>query len=249
MYVLGIDSSGLVATVALQRDDILMAEYTIHNKKTHSQTLLPMIRDMMEMAGVEIGEVDGIAVAAGPGSFTGLRIGASTAKGLAQALRIPIAAVPSLEGLAYNLAGADALVCPMMDARRNQVYYGIYDVSGEEPVVLSGQEAAPVEEAVEKVNGLGKTVIFIGDGVPVYEEQLKKTAVPWRIGAEGARYQRASSVAALGRRYLEQGKGMEAAGFAPVYLRLSQAERERKERMEASRVEKITTGKQDRALL
>ena len=215
MNVLAIDSSGLVATVALQCEDILVGEYTIHNKKTHSQTLLP------------ITEIDAIAVAAGPGSFTGLRIGASTAKGLAQALQIPIVSVPALEGLAYNLAGADSLVCPLMDARRNQAYYGIYDVSGEKPDVLSEQAAAPIEEVLEKVNNLGRPVIFIGDGVPVFREQFEKVTVPWKIGADSVRYQRASSIAALGMLFLKQGETMDAAAFAPIYLRMSQAERER----------------------
>ena len=131
MNILGIDSSGLVASVALQSDDKLVGEYTIHNKKTHSQTLLPMIHDMLEMADVSVKELDAIAIASGPGSFTGLRIGAATAKGLGGALSIPLIAVPTLEGLAYNLAGAEALVCPIMDARRQQAYYGIYDVSKE----------------------------------------------------------------------------------------------------------------------
>ena len=115
--------------MALQSDDKLVGEYTIHNKKTHSQTLLPMIHDMLEMADVSVKELDAIAIASGPGSFTGLRIGAATAKGLGGALSIPLIAVPTLEGLAYNLAGAEALVCPIMDARRQQAYYGIYDVS------------------------------------------------------------------------------------------------------------------------
>lgn len=230
MNILAIDSSGLVATVALQCDDILAGEYTVHNKKTHSQTLLPMIHDMLEMVGIEVRDMDVVAVAAGPGSFTGLRIGASTAKGLAGTLNIPIAAVPALEGLAYNLAGADALVCPLMDARRNQVYYGIYDVSGEEPVVLSEQDAAPVEDAVKKVNELGKPVIFIGDGVPVVRTVLQDVSVPWKIGADSVRYQRASSIAALGRKYMQQGKVMSAAEFVPIYLRQSQAERERARR-------------------
>jgi tRNA threonylcarbamoyladenosine biosynthesis protein TsaB len=229
MNILAIDSSGLVATVALQFDDILTGEYTIHNKKTHSQTLLPMIHDMMQMAEVDISEVDAIAVSAGPGSFTGLRIGASTAKGLAQALNIPIVPVPALEGLAYNLAGIQSLVCPLMDARRNQVYYGIYDVS-DEPVVLSEQAAAPVEDAIQKVNELGRPVIFIGDGVPVFADRFSDVTVPWKLGAESVRYQRASSIAALGRRYFEQGKGIQASQFAPIYLRLSQAERERLEK-------------------
>jgi tRNA threonylcarbamoyladenosine biosynthesis protein TsaB len=232
--ILAIDSSGLVATVALISDDILMGEYTIHNKKTHSQTLLPMVRDMLAMAGVEIGEMDAIAVAAGPGSFTGLRIGASTAKGLAQAVGIPIVAVPTLEGLAFNLEGASALVCPLMDARRNQAYYGIYDVSGDVPAAVEEQNVAPLEEIITKVNELGKEVIFLGDGVPVFKEELKQCVkVPYRFAPDSVRYQRGSSVAALGKHYLRRNQEMPAKDFAPIYLRLSQAERERLERENA----------------
>ena len=231
MKILGIDSSGLVATVAIQSDDILVGEYTIHNKKTHSQTLLPMIQDMLRMAEVPVEELDAIAVAAGPGSFTGLRIGAATAKGLGQALNIPLVAVPSLEGLAYNLAGADALVCPIMDARRNQAYYGIYDVSGEMPVVVAEQDAAPIDTVLQKVRETGREIIFVGDGVPVFANRIaEEEGLAYRLGADNVRYQKASSVAALGRKYMEQGKGMPAERFAPIYLRLSQAERERMEK-------------------
>ena len=238
MNLLAIDSSGLPASAALLSGDILAGEYTIHNKKTHSQTLLPMVDAMLQMAGVDIGEIDAVAVSSGPGSFTGLRIGASMAKGLAQALRIPVIPVPSLEGLAYNLAGADALVCPLMDARRNQAYYGIYDVSGQAPDALEPQAAAPLEEVIERVNALDRPVIFIGDGIPVFQEQLNRDlTVKFRYGADSVRYQRASSVAALGKIYWEQGRAVPAAEFAPVYLRLSQAERERKEALA-----KITCG-------
>lgn len=229
MKILGIDSSGLVATVALQSDDILVGEYTIHNKKTHSQTLLPMIHDMLELAEVSVKELDAIAVAAGPGSFTGLRIGAATAKGLGQALDIPLVAVSTLEGLAYNLAGADALVCPIMDARRDQAYYGIYDVSGELPETIVEQDAASIGTVMQKVRETGRDVIFVGDGVPVFEKRLAVELVyGYRLGADSVRYQRASSIAALGRHYLKLGKEMPAEKFAPIYLRLSQAERERK---------------------
>lgn len=229
MKILGIDSSGLVATVALQCDDILVGEYTIHNKKTHSQTLLPMIHDMLEVAEVSVNELDAIAVAAGPGSFTGLRIGAATAKGLGQALDIPLVAVPTLEGLAYNLAGADALVCPIMDARRDQAYYGIYDVSGELPEAIVEQDAASIETVMQRVRETDRDVIFVGDGVPVFEKRLAAELVEgYRLGADSVRYQRASSIAALGRHYLNLGKEMLAEQFAPIYLRLSQAERERK---------------------
>lgn len=231
MNILAIDSSGLVATVALLCDDVLVGEYTIHNKKTHSQTLLPMIDAMLAMADFPVNKLNAIAVSAGPGSFTGLRIGASTAKGLGQALDIPLIGVPTLDGLAYNLAGVEAYVCPLMDARRNQAYYGVYDVSGEIPISLVEQSAAPIEEVVEKVNSLGKKTIFLGDGVPVFAHYLaEQIKVPYEWAADSVRYQKAASVAALGRQYAKRDKQQKAAEFAPIYLRLSQAERERLER-------------------
>ena len=231
MNILGIDSSGLVASVALQSDDKLVGEYTIHNKKTHSQTLLPMIHDMLEMADVSVKELDAIAIASGPGSFTGLRIGAATAKGLGGALSIPLIAVPTLEGLAYNLAGAEALVCPIMDARRQQAYYGIYDVSKEVPVEIEKPDAAPIEVVLQKAKETKREVIFLGDGVPVFQEKIKQCeGLLYRFCADSVRYQRASSVTALGKKYYEQGRQMKAAEFAPMYLRLSQAERERMEK-------------------
>lgn len=136
MKILGIDSSAMVASVAIVDDDILIAEYSINHKKTHSQTLLPMLDEIVKMAEQDLSEIDAIAIAAGPGSFTGLRIGSATAKGLGMALGKPIISVPTCQALAYNLAGADALICPIMDARRNQVYTGIYDVS-----LISGEES------------------------------------------------------------------------------------------------------------
>ena len=127
MKILALDSSGLVASVALVEDDNLIAEYTIQYKKTHSQTLLPMLEEIRRMVDLDMDTVDAIAVAAGPGSFNGLRIGSATAKGLAFAMEKPIIPVPTLEGLAWQMYGTDALVCPIMDARRNQVYTGLYE--------------------------------------------------------------------------------------------------------------------------
>lgn len=231
MNILGIDSSGLVASVALLCDDILVGEYTIHNKKTHSQTLLPMIDAMLAMADFSVKDLDAIAVAAGPGSFTGLRIGASTAKGLGQALSIPLIEVPTLEGLAYNLAGADALICPMMDARRNQAYYGIYKVNEEVPAVVSEQSAASIEEVILQVNQIGQKTIFVGDGVPVFQKRLEEELTnPYEWAADSVRYQKAASIASLGKCYMKMGRSMPAQDFAPIYLRLSQAERERREK-------------------
>ncbi len=120
--ILGIDSSGLVAGVAVTEGDVLLAEYTTNYKKTHSQTLLPMLDELCRMVELDMNTLDAIAIASGPGSFTGLRIGSGTAKGLGLALNKPLVEVPTLEGLAWNLWGAGGIVCPMMDARRNQVY-------------------------------------------------------------------------------------------------------------------------------
>ena len=127
MKILALDSSGLVASVALVEDDILVAEYTMNYKKTHSQTLLPMLDEIKKAVNLDLESIDAIAVAAGPGSFTGLRIGSATAKGLGLALQKPLIGVPTVEALAYNLYGTDrdTVICPMMDARRKQVYTGI----------------------------------------------------------------------------------------------------------------------------
>ena len=234
MKLLAIDSSGLVASVALMEDDILVGEYTIHNKKTHSQTLLPMIADMMKMSGIDKNDLDAIAVAAGPGSFTGLRIGAATAKGLAQGLGIPIVPISSLEGLAYNLQGLSDPVCPIMDARRGQVYSGIYDVSASLPKALYEDGARPIEEVIEQVKTLGKPVTFIGDGVPVFKDRLIETLGSVdndglaAFGNDAVRYQRASSIAILGKLYLADGREVAAHEFVPRYLRATQAERELK---------------------
>ena len=118
-----------------------------------------------------------------------------------------------------------------MDARRNQAYYGVYDVKENTPQALVPQAAAPIGEVIEAVNKLGRPVIFVGDGVPVFKEQIEASlTVPYQWGADSVRYQKAASTAALGKIYLEQGKGTAARDFAPIYLRLSQAERERMER-------------------
>ena len=132
MKILALDSSGLVASVAVVSDDNLIGEYTINYKKTHSQTLLPMLDEVAKMTELDLKTIDFIAVSAGPGSFTGLRIGSATAKGLALALDKQIVSVPTVDALAYNLWGSADVVCPLMDARRNQTYTGLYSFDGKE---------------------------------------------------------------------------------------------------------------------
>ncbi|MBR0399151.1 MAG: tRNA (adenosine(37)-N6)-threonylcarbamoyltransferase complex dimerization subunit type 1 TsaB [Eubacterium sp.] len=152
MKILAIDSSGIVATVALLDDDILVAEYTINHKKTHSQTLLPMIDEIIKMAELDLQDLDAVAVAGGPGSFTGLRIGSATAKGLGLALDVPLISVPTLDALAYNLCGSADIVCPMMDARRQQVYTGVYSFYGEQMETLMPQAPMAVEDIAARLN-------------------------------------------------------------------------------------------------
>lgn len=231
MKILGLDSSGLVASVAIVEDDVLRAEYTTDYKKTHSQTLLPMLEELRNMIELDLESLDAIAIAAGPGSFTGLRIGAATAKGLGLALHKPLVEVPTLEGLAYNLWGTPHLVCPLMDARRNQVYTGVYEfVKKEHDLVLHAVEeqcAIDIAEMIAKLNGLNREVIFLGDGVPVYRKVIEeRMKAPFSFAPAGNNRQRAASVAALGAVYFAQGRTVSAAEHQPEYLRKSQAERE-----------------------
>lgn len=231
MKVLALDSSGLVASVAIVEDDNLIAEYTVNYKKTHSQTLLPMTDEIVRMTQTELETVDVIAVAKGPGSFTGLRIGAATAKGLGLALKKPIVGIPTVEGLAMNLYDCDALICPIMDARRNQVYTGLYRFQNGEIQVVKDQVAIGIEEIIAALNTLGQKTVFLGDGVPVYQECIKQMAeFEYAFAPAHVNKQRAAAIAVRAMQYAKEGKYMRAAEFEPDYLRLSQAERERMEK-------------------
>lgn len=231
MKILGLDSSGIVASVAIVEDDVLIAEYTVNYKKTHSQTLLPMLDEIAKMTELDLNSIDAIAVAAGPGSFTGLRIGSATAKGLGLALKKPLIAIPTVEGLAYNLYDISGLICPIMDARRKQVYTGIYRFTDHQLKVVEDQMAVPMETVIEKLNQYGETVTFLGDGVPVFHELIaEKMTVPYSFAPAHVNKQRAAAVAALGEIYYRQGKTETAMEHVPDYLRVSQAERERAER-------------------
>lgn len=234
MKILALDSSGLVASVAVVTEDKLLAEYTVNNKKTHSQTLLPMLDEIVKTLEIDLGDIDAIAVAAGPGSFTGLRIGSSTAKGLGLALNKPIISIPTVDALGFNLYGTDKLICPIMDARRNQVYTGLYEFKENEFQVVEAQKAVEIDEIAALINNLGRNTIFLGDGVEVYKEKLKNLlTVPYSFAPLHLSKQRAGSVGALGVLYFNKGIVESAEDHEPVYLRLSQAERELEEKEQA----------------
>lgn len=238
MKILAIDSSGLVASVAVVTEESLIAEYTINYKKTHSQTLLPMLDEIVKMIEIDLKEIDAIAVAAGPGSFTGLRIGSSTAKGLGLSLNKPIISVPTVDGLAYNLYATDKLICPIMDARRNQVYTGLYEFKDNGFHIVVEQKAVDIEEITTEINELNREVIFLGDGVDVFKDKLKDLMkVNYSFAPVHLLKQRAGAIGALGIEYIKKGKIESADEHVPIYLRLSQAERELAEKQLKKQIE------------
>ena len=229
MKIIAIDSSGLVATVAVATDDTLTAEYTVNHKKTHSQTLLPMLDEVKKMTELDLDTVDAIAIASGPGSFTGLRIGSATAKGLGMALDKPIIEVPTVDALAMNMWGSSDLICPIMDARRNQVYTGFYEFGEDDGlVVLHERFAEDIETVVSMLEKYDRRVTFLGDAVPVYRDIIEeKMKTPHRYAPFNMNRQRAASLALLASKYYKEGKIVTAADHKPDYLRVSQAEREK----------------------
>ena len=243
MKVLALDSSGLVASVAVVEDDgvgsSLLAEYTVNYKKTHSQTLLPMLDEIVSMIELDLNTLDAIAVATGPGSFTGLRIGSATAKGLGLALHKPLVHIPTVDALAYNLYGTDRIICPLMDARRNQVYTGIYEWKDNRLHTLEPQMAVSIQEIAEKLCSLNREVIFLGDGVPVYRHQLTEVLMAGQrffFAPAHLNRQRAGAVGMLAVQYVREGRTESAMEHSPDYLRLPQAERERAEKEAKSHV-------------
>lgn len=232
MKILGIESAALVASVAILDEDITIAEYTTNFKKTHSETLLPMLDEIIKMTGIDCSELSAIAVSGGPGSFTGLRIGAACAKGLGLALDLPLIHVPTLDAMALNIYSSDAIIVPIMDARRNQVYTGIYknDCNLE---IIKYSMAVAIDELFEILKDLDnkkeiKKIIFLGDGVPVFREYIDKNLeIAHDFAPANLNRQRASNIAMLGLKMFKEGKSLLSDDMRPEYLRKSQAERER----------------------
>lgn len=224
MLILGIDASGRTAGAALYEDGSVIAQYTANIGLTHSQTLLPMVAEIFSLTGKDASGLDAIAVSKGPGSFTGLRIGAATAKGLALPYGTPLIGVSTLELLAGNVSEPGVFVHPIMDARRNQVYTAEY-CDG----VRRGPEiAVGIAELVERVNEEAGIHIFLGDGVPVYRSYLEEhLTVTYRFAPGYDNLQRPEVLAVLGAKYLKEGKSTAGKDFRLSYVRAPQAERER----------------------
>lgn len=229
MIVLALESSAVAASVALTRDDSLLAECTVNVGHTHSETLLPMVEALLHRTGLTVRDVDLFAVASGPGSFTGVRIGVATVKGLAFGSGKPCVGVSSLEALAENLSVVrGALICPVMNARRNQVYTALFRREESGMTRLLPDSAISVEELETVLAAYTEPVCFVGDGYNLVAEQIGHASLPV---PERLRLQSAASVAAVARRMYAAGNYTTDAALAPVYLRPSQAERTRAEQL------------------
>ena len=224
MKILALDSSAIAASAAVFDADRLLAEYTLNNGNTHSETLLPMVESVLKSLSLKISDIDIFAVSAGPGSFTGVRIGAATLKGLAFGSERPCVEVSTLEALAYNLVGQKGLICPVMNARRSQVYTALFRSDGQELYRLMEDSAMAISELDELLSEYGEVVAFTGDGYDVTLPALAKTSAahtPKRL-----RHQSASSVAAVALKKYTSGEYSNDRALKVNYLRPSQAERE-----------------------
>ena len=231
MNILAIEASGIAGSVAYIKDEKLVGEYYICHKLTHSETIMPMLEHLKTIIGLELDKLDAIAVTSGPGSFTGLRIGVSTAKGLALALNLPIIGVPTLDAMAHNIIYTKDLICPIMDARRNQVYTSLYQWEAGELQRLENHQAILIEELLDKLSERSEPVIFLGDGVSVFEAVIKERLGERAIFAPSfLRLQRAGTLADIAVKEYKKGNLIDADLFTPMYLRKSQAERELEER-------------------
>lgn len=227
MKILAIDSSANVASVALTDNDKLAGEYSINHKKTHSQKLMPMLKQLLSDCETSLSQIDLFAVAAGPGSFTGLRIGVATAKALAHAMDKPVAGVSTLEAMAYHLPYYPKLIAPIMDARRDQVYTGVYQWTGERLATILEPVAIAVQQLCDFIALRECDTVFLGDGVPVHWELIgDRLGVRALFAPVNANMQKASCIAAVARRMAQDGKVCSYDQLLPIYLRKSQAERE-----------------------
>lgn len=230
MIVLSIDSSSPVATCALLRDDCLISEYVINHKREHSVLVMNIVEMLLKDAGIDIDEVDGFVVSKGPGSFTGLRIGMATIKGLSFGASKPYVSVSSLDALAYSLINFDGIICPIMDALRDSVYTCLYKNENGNLKSLIDYSALDLEELVSLLKEKGEKVIFTGDGIIKHKAYLQENLPNAIFAPNHLSLVRASSLGELGLKLLKEGK-IDDVNSAPLYLKKPQAERELEKRM------------------
>lgn len=228
MKILAVDTSSAVASAAIAEDDKLICEFTLNNKLTHSQTVMPMIDSVFKQSELKPADIDLFAVSNGPGSFTGLRIGLSTIKGLAHAAGKPTVGVNTLEAMAYNLPYCPYIISPIMDARREQVYNAFYKFEDGILKEIIPPRAISLEDCLKDAEKTGEKVVFLGDGVPIFKRKIIEKLGDYALFApQNVNMQRASAVAQAAKNK----KMINYNELLPIYLRKSQAERELEERM------------------
>lgn len=229
MKILSLDTTAEVCSAAVCDDKRLIAEMTVNTGNTHSQTLLPVVEQILKISETSIEEIDCFACSTGPGSFTGVRIGVATVKGIAYGKNKPCVSVSTLEALAYNLIGYNGIICPVMNARRNQVYNALFECNNGEITRLCADRALSISELDEELSALDKPIYLCGDGYDITLKGFEKTRVDFV--PERNRVQSAYSVACCAIKKYEAGQVLSDAELVPIYLRPSQAERERNERL------------------
>ena len=227
--ILALDSTAEVSSVCVCEGERLVCEITVNTGNTHSQTLLPALEQALRMAEITVNDIDVFACSTGPGSFTGVRIGVATIKGIAYGKNKPCVSVSTLEALAYNQIGSNGLVCPVMNARRSQVYNALFRCENGSITRLCDDRALAISELDEELADVSESIYLCGDGYAITESGFKKTKVSYV--PERQRCQSAYSVAQIALHKYNSGEYVDDAALVPIYLRPSQAERERQERL------------------
>lgn len=231
MRILAFETSAKAASVALLEEDKLLGEAYLNCGQTHSRTLMKLAEDLLERCELQVSDIDAVACAAGPGSFTGVRIGVAAAKGFAWGAELPCVGVSTLEAMAYQAAEFDGLICCAMDARREQVYHALFSCEGGKPVRMYEDCAISLAELSDRLKNEEKPKIMVGDGAQLCYNTIGSSVSGCKLAPEHLRMQRASGVALAARELLLTGASFDGVSLVPNYLRLSQAERERNERV------------------
>ncbi|MCL2037083.1 MAG: tRNA (adenosine(37)-N6)-threonylcarbamoyltransferase complex dimerization subunit type 1 TsaB [Oscillospiraceae bacterium] len=218
MIILGLDSSAVSASCAVTQDGNVLASGFVRVKITHSQTLIPLVENILKAAGMSLDEIDAFAVSNGPGSFTGIRISVSAVKGMAFALNKPVCGVSTLLSLAHNLVGRDVIACAVMDARRNEVYNALFDISGDSVTRLTQDRAISLDDLGSELEVFEKEVVFVGDGAGLAVDYFEGAG---SCAPEIIRFQNAVNVCLAAKNFVS------AKELMPIYIRKPQAERER----------------------
>ena len=231
MKILAVDSTAIAASAALLEDGKILGEFFINTRQTHSQTLMPMVADLLSCTRTDIDEIGLFAVSAGPGSFTGVRIGVSCVKGMAMPRQTPCVGVSTLEALAQNLVHLDATVCAVMDARCGQVYNAVFTAKGGKLSRVTPDRALSVDALSKECKNYEKPLFLVGDGAKLCYNTNGFQEIQAILPPEHLLYQRACGVAQLALAFFLKGAAVTPAALVPVYLRLPQAERELKKRL------------------